>query len=112
MNKCTKDTWVMLFLVLILAFGSQLVCAQTGGAADSQSKQDKSFLDIYGFVMMDTGYDFKQVNPDWYDVVRPTKLPSHDKEFGADGNYYFSVRQTRFGVKSETPTSLGTLKTQ
>jgi len=68
-------------------------------------------LEIYGFAMMDAGYDFKQVDPDWFDVVRPVKLPARAKEFGADGNTYFSVRQTRFGAKSEVPTSAGTLKT-
>ena len=41
----------------------------------------------------------------------PIKLPSYENEFGADGNAYFSVRQTRFGVKSEMPTSMGALKT-
>src|SRR4030095_13641714 len=61
---------------------------------------------------MDAGYAFKQVDPDWFDVVRPVKLPARAKEFGADGNTYFSVRQTRFGAKSEVPTSAGTLKTQ
>jgi hypothetical protein len=61
--------------------------------------------------MMDAGYDFKQVDPDWFDVVRPVKLPSKKNEFGADGNTYFSVRQTRFGAKSEVPTAVGILKT-
>jgi DcaP outer membrane protein len=78
--------------------------------ADSQSKPAKASLDIYGFAQMDAGYDFKQVNPDWFDVVRPTKLPAFANEFGANGNAFFSVRQTRFGVKSEVPTSLGPLK--
>ena len=31
-------------------------------------------LDLYGFVMLDSGYDFATNNPDWFDVVRPTKL--------------------------------------
>ena len=38
-------------------------------------------LDIYGFAMLDSGYDFRTTNPDWYDVVRPTKLPSFKGEF-------------------------------
>jgi len=112
MNRIIESILKSLFLFLILAGSLQLVCAQTGEPADPQSKQAKGFLDIYGFVMMDAGYDFKQVHPDWFDVVRPTKLPSFDNEFGANGNTYFSVRQTRFGVKSEVPTSLGALKTQ
>jgi hypothetical protein len=68
-------------------------------------------LDIYGFVMLDSGYDFRTNNPDWYDVVRPTKLPSFQGEFAPDGKVYAGVRQTRFGVKSSTPTKYGDLKT-
>lgn len=71
----------------------------------------KSTLDLYGFVMLDSGYDFGQVDPNWFDVERPTKLPSFKNEFGGDGNTYFGVRQTRFGVKTSTPTALGDLKT-
>ena len=70
----------------------------------------KPKLEIYGFAMMDAGYDFKQVDPDWFDVVRPVKLPSRQDQFGADGNTYFSVRQTRFGAKTEVPTDLGHIK--
>jgi hypothetical protein len=100
-----------LFCLLILAFVGRPVCAESGDAADPQTQQAKPFLDLYGFAQMDMGYDFKQVDPDWFDVVRPTKLPSKEREFGPNGNTYFSVRQTRFGAKSEVPTSMGTLKT-
>jgi hypothetical protein len=65
-----------------------------------------------GFIMLDTGYDFKTNDPDWFDVVRPTKLPSFSGEFAPDGKVYFGVRQSRFGVKTSTPTSLGNLRTQ
>jgi hypothetical protein len=80
-------------------------------AKQEEKKEQKPWLDIYGFAMMDAGYDFKQVDPNWFDVVRPVKLPAYKNQFAPDGNTYFSVRQTRFGAKSETPTSLGTLKT-
>src|SRR5688500_14452548 len=62
--------------------------------------EGRKTMEIYGFIMMDAGYNFDQIHPDWYDVVRPTKLPSFKNEFGTDGNTYFSVRQTRFGVKN------------
>src|SRR5262245_20636348 len=52
--------------------------------AGSQPKPPKPKLELYGFAMMDAGYDFKQVDPDWFDVVRPVKLPSKANEFGAD----------------------------
>jgi len=66
---------------------------------------------MYGFAMLDAGYDFGQINPDWYDVVRPTKLPAFNNEFGPSGNVFFSVRQTRWGVKTSVPTGIGDLKT-
>jgi hypothetical protein len=74
--------------------------------------QDKNWFQVYGFAMTDIGYNFNQIDPAWFDVVRPTKLPTYENQFGTDGNAYFSVRQTRFGVKSGTQTGLGELFTQ
>lgn len=88
---------------------------QSASAKPAQAAHEdehKSSLDLYGFVMADTGYDFGQIDPQWFDVERPTKLPAFTNEFGGNGNVYFSVRQTRFGVKTSTPTALGDLKTQ
>jgi hypothetical protein len=68
-------------------------------------------LNIYGHAMLDMGYQTKQSDPDWFDVVRPTKLPSFDNEFGDDGSWFSSVRQSRFGVKSRVPTRYGDLNT-
>jgi len=70
-----------------------------------------STFDIYGFAMLDTGYQFEQNNPDWYDVLRPTKLPAYKDEYGDDGSWWAGVRQSRLGFKSFTPTSAGDLKT-
>ena len=78
---------------------------------ETEEAVPKSSIDLYGFVMTDTGYDFGQTDPQWFDVVRPTKLPSFANEFGGNGNAYFSARQTRFGVKTSTPTKFGDLKT-
>jgi hypothetical protein len=68
-------------------------------------------LDIYGFAMLDTGYNFGTIDPDWFDVVRPTKLPSFRDEFGRNGNWFAGVRQTRFGVKGYLPTKHGEIRT-
>jgi len=73
--------------------------------------KEKPEFDIYGFAMMDMGYDAGQIDPKWFDVVRPTKLPSFRDEFGHGGNFYVGVRQSRFGVKAKVPTALGDLKT-
>jgi hypothetical protein len=72
-------------------------------------KQDS--ISFYGFAMLDSGYDFGQIDPAWFDVIRTTKLPSFTNQFAPSGNVYAGVRQTRFGVKSSTPTSLGDLNT-
>jgi hypothetical protein len=72
----------------------------------------KTTFSLYGFAMLDMGYQSKSNDPDWFDVVRPTKLPSFEGEFGEDGNWFSSVRQSRLGVKSSTPTKYGDLKTQ
>jgi hypothetical protein len=78
----------------------------------STSAQTSSnrYLDIYGFAQLDLGYDVLTNDPNWFDVNRPTKLPSFAGEFGRDGKTYFSVRQTRFGVKGSEPTAWGDLK--
>lgn len=68
-------------------------------------------MEVYGHAMLDMGYQANQNDPDWFDVVRPTKLPSYENEFGDDGNFFSSVRQSRLGVKTATPTSYGDLKT-
>ena len=49
--------------------------------------------------MLDMGYQAGQNDPDWFDVLRPTKLPAFEDEFGGDGETYAGVRQSRLGVK-------------
>lgn len=75
------------------------------------TKVGESTFQVYGFAMLDAGYDFDTNDPNWFDVVRPTKLPAFAGEFAPDGKVYLGVRQTRFGVKSSTPTRFGELKT-
>ena len=69
-------------------------------------------MQIYGFAMTDLIDDIKQVNPDWFDVLRPTKLPSFPNEFGENGNFWASVRQSRLGVRGWLPTGFGEIKTE
>ena len=78
----------------------------------SFTQEKKNSFEIYGTINTDIVYDFNSIHPDWYDVMRPTKLPSFRNEFGPSGNIYFSVRQTKLGFKSSTHTRLGELKTQ
>lgn len=61
--------------------------------------------------MTDAGYNFNSIDPAWFDMMRPSALPSYENEFGPEGNVFFGVRQTKLGIKSNTPTRLGQLKT-
>src|SRR6187399_2875067 len=70
-----------------------------------------STMEFYGFAMLDMGYQSKQNDPNWFDVVRPTKLPAYQNEFGEDGHFYAGVRQSRLGVKGFIPTDVGEIKT-
>jgi hypothetical protein len=80
-------------------------------APKAQNNQGESTFTVYGFAMLDAGYQFKQADPKWFDTVRAVKLPAFRDQFAPNGNTYFSVRQTRLGVKSTTPTKYGELKT-
>src|SRR4029453_5860285 len=86
--------------------------AATAPDAAPKPQGGESTFEVYGFAMLDAGYQVKQNDPDGFDVVRPTKLPSFPNEFAPNGNTYFSVRQSRLGVRSSTPTKYGELKTQ
>ena len=62
--------------------------------------------------MMDAGYNFNQIHPDWFDVVRPTKLPSFKNEFGTDGNFLFLCSPDKAWVsRIISKHGLGELKT-
>jgi hypothetical protein len=71
--------------------------------ASHATAQNRASLEIYGFVMGDAIVDFDQINPDWYDVARPSKLPAFAHEFGQDGRFHLSPRQSRFGVRASIP---------
>ena len=73
----------------------------------AQPAQPKSTFEIYGFAMLDMGHDFKQINPNWFDTMRVTKLPTFADQYGEDGSTFAGVRQSRLGFRSSTPTKRG-----
>jgi hypothetical protein len=85
--------------------------AQTGGGNQTPPDQIKPSVTIYGFAMLDAGQNFRTIDPNWFDTLRVTKLPSFEGEFGKDNSTFFGVRQSRLGVKTSSPTSMGELKT-
>src|SRR6187455_1312883 len=97
-------------ILFVLTFGL-LIHSVVLQAQDAEAEK-KKLMEIYGFIMMDAGYNFDQIHPDWFDVVRPTKLPTSKNQYGTDGNFFFSVRQTRLGFKNYFETPMGELFTQ
>jgi outer membrane DcaP-like protein len=89
--------------IAILAFWTDKVQAQ------EDTGMTRS-LRIYGFAMVDMGYNFNQIDPRWFDALRLNRLPKYKDQFAPDGTFFFGVRQTRFGVAGYTPTKLGDLK--
>lgn len=87
------------------------ILAALAAPAMAQNAPAKPKFDVYGFAQLDFGKQIDRINPDWYDVMRPTKLPADEDEFGTDGNTFMSARQSRFGVQSWVPTSAGELFT-
>jgi DcaP outer membrane protein len=84
----------------------------TGAAQGNDQAASNPRLELYGYVMTDAMYQWKQSDEAWFDVLRPTKLPAGEQQFGRDGRTWFSVRQTRFGAKSHLSTDLGELFAQ
>src|SRR5882672_2982995 len=104
MKKLNNNVGLSCMMVVFILISANTLRAQEG--------EKQKTMEIYGHVMLDAGYNFNQINPNWYDVIRPTQLPSFKNQYGTDGNVYFSVRQTRLGFKNYFQTPLGELKTQ
>jgi hypothetical protein len=94
-----------------LAAALLLAAAPAAHAQDAAQAATKPSAEIYGFAMLDIGHDFTQINPNWFDTMRVTRLPSFEDEFGEDHNTFAGVRQSRLGVRTSTPTDVGELKT-
>ncbi len=96
-NLSRRHWWMTLALVLVMASAAG---AQTGTAAPAPDQ--KPSMTIHGFAMLDFGMNFKTIDPSWFDTMRISKLPSYDGQYGEDGSWFAGVRQTRFGVKTNS----------
>ena len=82
---------IFMLLLASMAFSNLLI---------AQEEEKKKTMEIYGFIMMDAGYNFDQIHPDWFDVVRPTKLTNLQESVSAQMVTFSSVRQTDLGFKN------------
>jgi len=97
--------WRAVVVVALLAAVSGRATAQGAASQDTTLR-----LELFGFAQGDIGFDFARMDPNWFDVVRPTKLPSGPFEFGKNGHFWASARQTRFGVRAAKLTDYGDVK--
>lgn len=107
----TAMTAALLLTLAPFAPGQQAAPASVA-VPDAPAPSTSPRIEIYGHAMADFGYDFRQMDPKWFDVMRPTKLPSVPGQFGEDGTFYAGVRQSRFGTRAQMPTPMGELKAQ
>jgi hypothetical protein len=105
-NRVGRTAWLAASLLVPL-----LAAAAPAAAQAPPAPEEKPRLDLYGFAMLDMGYQTGQNDPAWFDVLRPTKLPAFENQFGEDGHYFAGVRQSRLGVKGFIPTDVGEIKT-
>ena len=104
---------IVLLGIAIPGASPQLVKTQSTGKTprDTATKASKAQMDtsrkleIYGFAQGDLIVDFKTNDPNWFDVNRPSRLPSQPEQFGHNGHSWVSARQSRFGTKATLPTT-------
>jgi len=77
------------------------VAATAGAAGAAPRKSSQLSASVYGFAQADAIYDFKRVDPDWEDTLRVTTIPTRSGTYGNDGDFVFSVRQSRLGIKGD-----------
>jgi hypothetical protein len=63
----------------------------------------KPTFEVYGFAQVDLIQDFQRVRPDWNATLRPTRIPTVEGLYGANGESIFSARQSRLGVRGSLP---------
>ncbi|WP_266206222.1 DcaP family trimeric outer membrane transporter [Pontibacter kalidii] len=80
--------------------------------AQEQEQEQENGLEVYGFIKIDIGYNFDQLDPNWFETMRVTKLPKYENQFGPNGNIFFSVRETQVGINTRVQTPLGQLKSK
>jgi type II secretory pathway pseudopilin PulG len=66
--------------------------------------EENSALTISGFVNLDMIYDFDRVAPEYEATLVPTTIPTVPGQYGTDGNFIVSIKQSRLAFLSEMDT--------
>src|SRR5438067_434288 len=67
----------LLALALVLTSSIFTFLARAQEPDVKEKTQKEVSLELYGFIMMDAGHNYNQIDPNWFDVMRPTKLPAY-----------------------------------
>jgi len=59
-------------------------------------------IEVTATLQGDYVQDFKRVDGNWDDTLRPSKIPTIDGEFGEDGQAIIGARQSGFGITANT----------
>jgi hypothetical protein len=89
-----------------------LLAAAILGTPAVVAEDEQGYFEVYGFAQLDYIQDFDRVDPLWTDTLRPSKIPTIEGYWGADGQAILSVRQSRLGVQANVPTSNGAVYTK
>jgi hypothetical protein len=76
----------------------------------AEEAERKPSFEIYGFAQVDYIQDFQRVRPDWNATLRPTRIPTVEGEYGANGEAILSARQSRLGFRGSLPAGSHDLK--
>lgn len=82
-----------------LVTAAALTLATSNVMAEATMDLDKLNINLYGFVQADAIYDFERVDPNWKDTLRSSTISTESGAYGSDGEFVFSVRQSRLGTK-------------
>ena len=94
-------------ILSLAALAALVVLPAPARAAEAARKPS---FEVYGFAQVDYIQDFQRVRPDWTATLRPTRIPTVEGLYGADGESIFSVRQSRLGVRGSLPAGAHDLK--
>ncbi len=94
-------------ILALAAFAAATFLPAPAWAAEAVRKPS---FEVYGFAQVDYIQDFQRVRPDWTATLRPTRIPTVEGLYGADGESIFSVRQSRLGVRGSLPAGAHDLK--
>lgn len=99
------------------ALEQEAAATLTGTKADSTAeditqaiegrKDWQPSMEISGFADLDMIYDFDRVAPDYEATLVPTTIPTEPGVYGSDGNFIYSIKQSRLSFVSKMHTPLG-----